>query len=158
MKTPLNKIILFVFNILLLTSCNFSDTVFNDYKELQPEGWNKDSLAVFDVNFEDINNTYQVIVNIRNRGNYPKQNLWLFVQYQQPDSVVVKDTIECYLADNKGKWLGSGFGSLYEMSVLFKKDLKLKQAGNYKFSIQQGMRDSMLVGINDIGLEIIKAD
>ncbi len=154
----MNRIAIFAFLAVILASCNFSDTIYNEYKELPAEGWNKDSAAVYNVDVKDITSNYQVIANVRNRGEYRWQNLWLFVSYTQPDSVVVNDTIECYLADNTGKWLGSGFGSLYEMPVLVKKNFKFKQAGNYKFTIQQGMRDSILTGINDIGLEIIKAE
>ena len=154
----INRIAIFALLATIFVSCNFSDTIYNEYKELPAEGWNKDSLAVFDVAVEDTVSRYQVIINIRNRGEYKWQNLWLFVSYLQPNNIVVNDTIECYLADNRGEWLGSGFGSLHEMPVLLKKELKFKQAGNYQFSIQQGMRDTTLVGINDIGLEIIKAE
>ncbi len=153
----INRIALVALLAVILASCN-NNTIYNEYKELPAEGWNKDSIALYDVMVEDTSSNYQVIVNVRNRGDYPWQNLWLFVSYMQPDSVIVNDSIECYLADNKGEWLGSGFGSLYEMPVLFKKNINFKDSGNYQFSIQQGMRDSMLVGINDIGLEIIKAE
>lgn len=153
----ITRIVIFALLALIFASCN-NNTIYNEYKELPTEGWNKDSVAMFDVAVQDTTSKYQVIVNVRNRGDYPWQNLWLFVSYTQPNSEVINDTIECYLADNKGEWLGSGFGSLHEMPVLFRKNMNFKQSGNYQFSIQQGMRDSMLVGINDIGLEIIKAE
>jgi gliding motility-associated lipoprotein GldH len=155
MKNLTNKIILGLFAVLALASCN-KNTVYDDFKELPAKGWSKDSSAVFTVPVKDINSSYRVLINVRNRGDYKTQNLWLFLSFQRPDKTIKQDTVECYLADNSGKWLGSGFGSLYEMPVLYLKDMKFSQAGNYTFTIKQGMRDSVLVGINDIGLEVQK--
>lgn len=157
MKHQMNKIILFIAVTLLLASCNHRNTVYNQYKELPAKGWHKDSVAHFEVPLE-AGQKYKVLVNIRNRGEYKTQNLWLFIDYQSPDKTIKKDTLELYLADNQGRWLGSGFGSLYEMPVEFIKSIQFPKAGVYKFNIKQGMRDTTLVGINDIGLEILKND
>lgn len=155
MKNHLNKLMLGL-ALLLLASCHH-DTIYDQSKTLPDSGWNKDSAAVFTVPITDINTPYRFIVNVRHRGDYKMQNLWLFITYQRPDKSIKKDTIECYLANNDGRWLGSGFGSLYSMPVLFMPKVKFTQAGNYKFSIHHGMRDSVLGGINDVGLEVIKA-
>jgi gliding motility-associated lipoprotein GldH len=155
MKNQLNKLLLGL-ALLLLASCNH-DTVYNQSKTLPEGGWHKDSAAVFNVPITDVNTPYRLIINVRNRGDYKTQNLWLFVSYQRPDKSIKKDTVECYLANNDGRWLGSGFGSMYEMPVLFVPKIKFTKPGNYKFSIAHGMRDISLVGINDIGLEVIKA-
>lgn len=157
MKNLTNKIILLFLGTALLASCS-KQSVYNEYKELPASGWSKDSTACFNVPITDTQQDYRVLVNVRNRGDYQTQNLWLFVSYQAPDKSIKKDTLECYLADNKGKWLGSGFGSMYDMPVLYIKNMKFAKAGNYKFCIKHGMRDSSLVGINDIGLEIQKND
>lgn len=153
MRNLTNRILVLLFGSLLLVACS-GNSVYNEYKELPASGWNKDSCASFVVPIKDVNSTYRVLVNVRNRGDFKTQNLWLFVNCQHPDKTVKKDTIECYLADNKGKWLGSGFGSMYDMPVLYLKSVKFPKAGNYKFCIKQAMRDSMLVGVNDIGLEV----
>lgn len=158
MKTLLTKFSTLTFVVIALFSCDFDKTLFNDYKELPVEGWHKDSLAIFDVNVADTTQNYAVLVNVRNRSDYRLQNIWLFLNYQTSDSIVNKDTINLFLADNNGRWLGSGFGSMHEMSGLFISSMKFEQEGNYRFEIQQGMRDTLLTGINDIGLEIIKVN
>jgi len=157
MSNQMHKIVIIAALAILFSSCNHKTTVYNQYKELPAKGWNKDSVAHFEVPLEKGIN-YKMLVNVRNRGEYKTQNLWLFISYERPDKSIKKDTIELYLADNQGRWLGSGFGALYEMPVELVPNIKFSQTGLYKFDIKQGMRDTILVGINDIGLEILKND
>lgn len=139
----------------LFTACSNNDVYFQ-YKAIPSAGWNKDSLCTFDIDVNDTNAIFNLYVNVRNRGEYPYQNLWLFLQKMSPDSVIVKDSIELYLADQRGKWLGSGLGSVLEMPVLYKQNIQFDQKGTYRFQIRQGMRDSVLIGINDIGMRLEK--
>ena len=82
--------------------------------------------------------------------------MWLFLHKYTPDKLQTTDSIECYLADNRGKWLGSGVGSVYEMPVLYQQNIRFRTAGTYRYSIVQGMRDDILLGINDIGVRVEK--
>lgn len=144
-----------IFITLFIVSCNTNDVYFK-YIAIDAKGWNKDSLYAFNVPIIDTISTYNVYVNVRNVGNYPYQNLWLFLSKMSPDSVLINDSIECYLADNRGKWLGTGVGSLFEMPILYQQNVKFKNAGNHQYKIVQGMRDTVLVGINDIGIRVEK--
>jgi gliding motility-associated lipoprotein GldH len=122
---------------------------------LPKAGWNKDSVARFSVDITETGMPCNVLVNIRHNNTYPYQNFWLFIATTSPDGKTTQDTIECYLTDNRGKWLGSGLSSVYNMPVLFKPNTVLKP-GKYTFAIRQGMRDDVLTGITDIGIEIRK--
>ena len=141
--------------LLALHSCVNSD-VYLKYKSITTHGWSKDSLYTFDIPVKDTAVRYNIYVNIRNRGEYPYQNLWLFLSRMTPDSIQSNDSIECYLADNRGKWLGFGIGSVYQMPVLYQQNVKFNKAGIYHYSIVHGMRDSVLVGINDVGMQLEK--
>ena len=144
-----------IFISLFLVSCNKND-VYLKYKSITTHGWSKDSLLTFDIPVKDIASRYNIYVNIRNRGEYPYQNLWLFLNRMTPDSIQTNDSIECYLADNHGKWLGTGIGSVLQMPVLYQQNVKFNKTGVYHYSIVHGMRDSLLVGINDIGMQVEK--
>ncbi len=141
--------------LLLLISCNKND-VYMQYSQVQNGEWHKDSLFSFDIDVAETSITYNLYVNIRNRSEYPYQNLWLFVKTIQPDSIVTRDTIEFYLADNNGKWLGTGVGAAYEMPVLYRQNLQFSQKGIYNFNVIHGMRDTVLKGINDVGMRLEK--
>ncbi len=153
----MNKKVLFftsVFTFLLtMVSCN-NDAIFLEYQTIDDKGWCKDSLVTFDVNVTDTIGDYDVIVNIRNRNEYSYQNLYLFISSTSPKNVMVHDTLNCILADNQGNWYGSGIGSISNLPILYMSKIKFPQAGIYHFEIKQGMRESVLEGINDIGLKV----
>lgn len=139
----------------LVSGCNRND-IYIKYKTIPEGGWHSDSVYTFDVPITDISTPYNVYINIRNKADYPYQNLWLFVSELSRDSVMKTDSIECYLADDRGKWLGSGVGSVHEMPLLIKQNITFKKKGNYQYKLMQGMRDTILAGINDIGLRVEK--
>ena len=68
------------------------------------------------------------------------------------------DTLECILADEKGKWLGNGLGDIYDNQILFKKNVRFPLAGKYTFEIQHGMRADIVPLIMDVGLRIAKTE
>ncbi len=151
-----SKLVGLISLVLLISACQNTD-VFLKYKTIPLQGWSKDSIYTFEVPITDASLAYNVFINVRNRGEYPHQNLWLFVQKISPDSIVSNDTINFYLADQRGKWLGSGVGSVYEMPVIYQRNFHFPKAGKYSFEIVQGMRDTVLIGINDIGMRVEKA-
>ena len=150
-----NRLLLAIFISLTFAACKNND-VFFQYKAVNAKGWNKDSLYTFDIQITDTTSRYNVYVNVRNRGEYPYQNLWLFLNKTSPDKVEMKDSIECYLADQRGKWLGSGIGSVMEMPILYQENIRFNKSGMYRYKIVHGMRDTTLTGINDIGMRIEK--
>lgn len=141
----------------LLNSCGEKD-VFFQYEAVPAVGWHQDSAIHFNVSITDTSSLYNVYVNVRNRGEYPHQNLWLFIEQQSPDSTIFTDSINFYLADQRGKWLGTGIGSVFEMPVLYRQQVQFPDSGAYHFSFRQGMRDSILAGLNDLGLRIEKVN
>ncbi len=153
-----NKI-LFVFLLTaFIISCNRNEMYF-DYRPVSAGGWNKDSLLVYNVQVDDTLSTFNFYVHVRHYGNYSYQNLWLFVDYlDRQDSILKKDTIECYLADEYGKWMGSGAGAIKEIPVYLKKSVRFGNKGDFRIRIQQGMRDSVLRGINKVGVRIEKVE
>lgn len=149
------KISLAILASLIFIGCTSNDVYFQ-YKSVNVKGWSKDSLYTFDIPVADTTASYNLYVNVRNRGEYPYQNLWLFLNRTSPDKKQSKDSIECYLADQRGKWLGTGIGAIMEMPVLYQQKVKFSKAGIYHYTIVHGMRDSILIGINDIGMRLEK--
>lgn len=140
--------------LMLLVACNDNIVYDNSLRVANPI-WHCDSVARFEVEVSDTSIDYQSAILIRNSGDYRYQNLWLFVTEIAPDSTVTCDTIEYYLADDYGRWLGSGIGSLYTSLYYYKDDLHYSQAGIYTYEIKQGMRDDELQGITNIGIQIL---
>ncbi|HHT22854.1 MAG TPA: gliding motility lipoprotein GldH [Bacteroidales bacterium] len=153
-----NKVIFGLFLVLILQACNQKEIYFS-YQTIPSSGWNKDSILNFDINVEDTIFAYNVLIHLRHFGNYPYQNMWLFLESKKPhDNIAQKDTIEFFLADDFGKWLGKGSGALKEMPVLYKQQIQFPDSGLYQLSIRHGMRDSILKGVNDVGVRVEKID
>ncbi len=135
-------------------SCSQGNTVYFEFQQVHPEAWSKDSLYAFPISISDTTALYDLYIYTRNTPGYPYQNIWLFISSQSPDNTLVADTIEFFLADHRGRWLGTGMGDLKEMPVLYKQNLRFPRAGTYIYTIGHGMRDDTLRGINDVGMKV----
>jgi len=140
-----------------LLSCD-RKKVFESYRELDKNGWNKDSVVVFNVPLTDTIKNHNLFVNIRNKGTYPYSNLWLFLTVGSPDGKLKTDTVEFTLAEPSGRWKGSGIGGLHDNQILYKSSVFFPHKGKYRFQIKQGMRDNVLHGIRDVGIRIEKSN
>jgi len=139
--------------VLLVVACK-QNLVFEQYKTIQQKTWDKDSVLVFTVPVQDTLQNHNFYINIRNDVNYPYSNLWLFVTIEQPDGKTIEDKFEIALADPSGKWLGEGFGGLKTREAVYRRNVYFPMSGEYKVSIQQGMRQDQLKGISDVGIRI----
>ena len=135
-----------------LTSCQ-KDIVYSRFVPISSEKWHIDSVAQFDYSIADTTTNYRMLIYVRHTERYPYQNMWLFVG----DSLH-RDTIEFYLADGRGRWLGDSHHGFIEMPVLLEENYHFADTGTYHLSITHGMRDSLLRGITDIGFEILRQE
>jgi gliding motility-associated lipoprotein GldH len=143
--------------IILLSSCD-KNVVFDQYVTIPDRGWSVDSMAVFKVDIQSSEQPYNVLLNVRNYSNYPNSNLWLFIDVISPSGKALQDKVDCILADETGRWLGSGWGNLYHVQIPYQVGVKFAETGQYTFRIVQGMRDEDIKGIHNIGLRIEEAD
>ncbi len=119
-----------------------------------------DSVLVYDFTIDNVQRAYDLNLHVRHLGSYPYQNIWFFIeQTSLSDSSYVKhDTIQYFLADDFGKWYGSGVGSLKEIELSYLKQKQFPDSGMYRISVKHAMRDSILQGINDVGLSVLKVE
>ena len=159
MEHKTHSIFVFVILILLIvfTSCD-SKRLFDENKEIPGTQWDKNNVISFSVSIADTVMPHNVYVNIRQNGQYQNANLYLFVNVISPAGEKLRDTINCILADSKGKWLGSGLGDLYSNQLMYKKNIKFPRSGNYIFEFEQAMRTDILKNIEDIGIRIERSE
>ncbi len=148
------KIIVFAL-VVTIYSCD-SKRVYEQNIDIPDYIWDKENPVYFEVPITDTVSLHNVYINIRNASGYGYSNIYLFLDTQYPDQKISRDTIECILADPSGKWLGDGSGDIWDNQILFKKNVRFKQAGTYKFRYEQAMRMPKLPMIMDVGLRIEK--
>ncbi len=142
-------------SFILLSSCN-NNVVYTDSVAMPGRTWELMNIAKFKVPVKDTVNSNNVIFTIRTGSSYPFRNIYLFVKTTSPDGKSITDTLEYFLADERGKWYGRGFGDIHEMNLPYKSNVYFPLKGTYHFSIQHGMRTGDLKGVYDFGLRIEK--
>jgi len=154
-----NSIILSLTAILaishLLISCD-NEYIYAETVKIPEYTWHADNILKFEAPVEDTINAFDINLVIRTYNDYPYRNLFLFITTSSPERLTIRDTVEYFLADEKGDWYGSGLGDVNDLSVPFKSNIIFPAGGIYTFRIQQGMRESALRGITDIGIQIKK--
>ncbi len=150
-----NRGIILLLPILLL-SCN-SDVIFTDNAAMQNNIWELSNVPDFRFLIDDTTQLVNVLFTLRSGSVYPYRNLFLFVTVSSPDGDIMTDTLEYYLADEKGNWYGKGFGDIHEFNLPYRTNVYFPEQGTYFFKIQHGMRIGDLPGIYDIGLRIEKS-
>ena len=148
---------LFIAAVLLFSSCNKS-VVFTEYHTFTDSEWHAKEKVVFDVEIKDTQSLNNISLKVRHTDSYPYSNLYMFVTTSYPDGVVKRDTMEVILANQKGEWMGSGAGDIFDFEVPIKKNVRFALAGKYQFSFEHAMRIDPLPQIMDFGFEIKKSN
>jgi len=152
----ISKILGIVFILLGLVSCD-TNKVFEEYAEVENANWQKENIASFEFTAKDTVTAHNLYINVRNTGTYAYSNIYLFITMQGPNGGILKDTVNCILADNRGRWLGNGIGDLWDLRIPYVGGFKFAQAGNYTVTLEQAMRvEDGLEGVTDIGLRVEK--
>lgn len=148
------KILLGLFLIMGLFSCD-SNKVFEEYIEVKGASWQKENIASFEFEAKNTISAHNLYINIRNTGGYGYSNLYLFVTMKGPNGGLLKDTVNCVLADSRGKWIGKGVGDLWDLRIPYVGGFKFAQPGKYVVALEQAMRtENGLEGITDVGLRV----
>jgi gliding motility-associated lipoprotein GldH len=138
-------------------SCSYNN-VYDVSNVIKQGKWDSKNVLTFEYTCEDTLSVCNTFINIRHSGAYKYNNLYLFVTTSAPNGMVHLDTLDFSLADDRGKWKGSGIGDMHDVRLAYKQNIKFGQNGKYIFQIQQAMRDVVLEGITDVGFRIEKAN
>lgn len=137
----------------LLSACD-GQVVYHSFQSLPTTGWLRNDTLSFDVEVTDSLTYYKLFVEVRNRNNYPYQNLPLAIRYIAEDSIASPtDTIQLILADKDGIWKGDGWGGLYQ-TAMAAGSIRIGRSGTYHFQVTHALPDENLPGINDIGIRL----
>ncbi|WP_291064708.1 gliding motility lipoprotein GldH [Empedobacter sp. UBA4754] len=150
-----NSSLLFIL-VFLLFSCE-AKHYYQDTKDVKDE-WKSNQPQIFTF---DVKDPKPSAVNIgfvlRNNTSYEYSNLYLFTKFIDPKGNEMIDTLQYYIANPDGSWIGKGM-TTKEMMLVYRENLPIKDSGRYQLKIWQGMRTKNLKGIEDISLIVDKAE
>ena len=148
----LKKIAFALLLVMALLSCGDKNVIFDESVIIPNASWDNQELPYFDVKVEDTLSAYNFYLNIRHLENYRYSNFYMFLHTTFPNGSQTHDTVEIVLAYPDGRWVGSGTGSMRNNNVLLNDNLYFPLKGNYRFEIEQAMREPVLEGVTDVGI------
>lgn len=150
-----NRCLLLLLPLLFCASCS-SNITYSGSEKMENNTWSLMNVLSFDVETSDTLSSNDVSFTIRTGSRYPFRNIYLFITTTSPDGRTIGDTLNYYLADEKGNWLGKGVSDVRSLDLPYKSNVFFPQKGVYRFRVQHGMRTEELPGVYDFGLRVEK--
>ena len=92
---------------------------------------NSNKSFAFNVEIEDTAASYEIDLMLRNTDVFPRQNLWLKVEQEHNGYLISVDTLNIFLLDHNGKWIGKGLCSKYDNEFIWKQQVRFPEKGSY---------------------------
>ncbi len=119
--------------------------------------WQNDFKPQIDFNIEDTASLYDIYLVLRHSDAYDYNNIWIKATVLQPgDSKPRSQQYDVTLATNNRGWLGTGMDDVYEQRILIQPQTKFARPGDYRFTLEQIMRENPLLHVLSAGLRIEK--
>lgn len=147
------------FLIATCTLCLAACTTVDLYEKTVPipdHEWKSSYKPEFNFTIKDTNSFYQAYFIIRHTEKYNYNNIWINYYYQPPADSMHKETREFQLATNDKGWLGTGMDDIYEHRIKLAPNTGKLRAGNYKFILENIMREDPLKHVLNVGVRIEK--
>ena len=137
----------------LLASCG-KNVVLDELHTFEDSRWHMDSVVTVVWEPEQSEDPVFMSMYIRHSTEYPYNNLFLFRSIESTQGVEYTDTVNVALADPLGVWNGSGMSNLKTLEILIGQGaVRFRDDERYTLKITQGMRDTVLNGIQDVGVQ-----
>lgn len=154
MKGNRNKLLATLFLLAVMASACQRNLRYSENYRIEDGKWSMYDPAKYACTIDDTLKTYNIGLSLRTSTDYPYRNIYLFVLTTFPSGTVITDTLQTMVTDEKGKWLGRGAGDIRELTIPFKSNVYFPEKGEYHFRVIQGMRDTILKGVYDVGMKI----
>ena len=147
------KKILPLLALVLLASCG-KNVVLDELHSFKDSRWHMDSVVTVVWEPEQSEDPVFMSMYIRHSTDYPYNNLFLFRSIESTQGVEYTDTVNVALADPLGVWNGTGMSNLKTLEIQIGQGaVRFRDDERYTLKITQGMRDTVLYGIQDVGVQ-----
>ena len=136
----------------MLASCTealFYDKVYS----FKDQEWTQRVKPSFVVDIKEADKEYAFIINLRTTTNYKYSDLWIYMNTITPDGKKVREPFKISITNPDGSWAGIKTGTIVQNQLQFGKS-KLPMKGKYTFTLEQGITNSKIDEVLDIGLSV----
>lgn len=144
-----------LFSLAFLISCESAPTFEKSYI-FENKEWKQDIKPSFTVDIKDASKDYDFVLTLRTSTEYKYSNLWVYMNTKTPNGEKAREPFEIKITNPDGSWIGKKTGTIVENSLNFKRR-KLPLKGKYTFILEQGITDSKINQVLDIGLVVTEA-
>ena len=144
-----------LFSLAFLISCESAPTFEKSYI-FENKEWKQDVKPSFTVDIKDASKDYDFVLTLRTTTEYKYSNLWVYMNTKTPNGEKAREPFELKITNPDGSWIGKKTGTIVENSLNFKRR-KLPLKGKYTFILEQGITDSKINQVLDIGLVVTEA-
>ena len=152
MKTAENRLVLGLFSLffLFLQSCS-APPVLDELNTFENNRWHMDSTITVEWAPQDAETPVFMGMYVRHLSDHPYNNLYLFRTIRSSQGVEYSDTVNIALADDLGRWNGTGMSTLKTVfAPIGGGAVRFRDNERYTLTMVHGMRDTVLTGIQDI--------
>lgn len=115
--------------------------------------WDQDVKPTFEVEVNDLSKAYDFTLSLRTTTDYQYNNLWVFMKTIAPDGTSAREPFEIQIVNPDGTWIGNKTGTIVETPLYFR-SRKLPLKGTYTFVIEQGITQSEVDEVLDLGFKV----
>ena len=158
MNSSLYRSLFFLFLAvnLSLVACNKIDIV-EQSTAIPGYEWKYDFKPAFDFTISDTASAYNLFIVLRHTDAYRYNNIWLRIGTQAPGDTMRYQQVDIQLGNDAKGWEGTGMDDIWELrKPITRTPFKFNNTGDYKFSINQVMRENPLTHIMNIGIRVEK--
>ena len=153
MKT-MRKYLFYCLLIGVLSSCS-EQPFYEKVYSFKNNEWSQRVKPSFTIDIKDINIEYNFAITLRTTTDYKFSNLWIYMNTITPDRTKAREPFQIAVTNPDGSWAGIKTGTIVELPLQFNKR-RLPKKGKYTFTLEQGITDSKIDEVLDIGLRVTK--
>jgi gliding motility-associated lipoprotein GldH len=142
--------------ILCLGACTPKHSSYSEFKDIEPEGWQKTIAYEFVPQYSDSSVKYDVEVALCFSHGYGYRNMSVIVDFVKGDSLVNRKMADFVLTDENGNWQTAGFGVMYQAKQTVLKNIE--PAYFDKIQIWHGLNCDTLKNVIKVGAVVKQED
>ena len=139
---------------LFLLACNDEKKIIDEMRDIPNAHWAYNQIPDFDFDVANTGVNHEIYLNLKILKTYPYENLYLLTHIKDAEGKITTQRVNFTLTDENGNPKGSISGNSISYQLPINKGQQFSKTGKYFIALEQNMRDSVINGIESIGVMI----